>query len=65
VKTDRCTQGLGSVERGKDFWVCWTLRQLFAMPELAGHLTFRSGTSLSKAWNLIDRFSEDIPRATN
>lgn len=44
----------------KDFWVCWTLRQLFAMPELAGHLTFKGGTSLSKAWGLIDRFSEDI-----
>lgn len=48
----------GSVE--KDFWVCWTLRQLFALPALAGHLTFKGGTSLSKAWGLIDRFSEDI-----
>ena len=44
----------------KDFWVCWTLEQLFALPELAGHLTFKGGTSLSKAWGLIDRFSEDI-----
>ncbi len=44
----------------KDFWVCWSLQQLFAMPDLAPHLTFKGGTSLSKAWGLIDRFSEDI-----
>lgn len=44
----------------KDFWVCWSLAQLFALPELVGHLTFKGGTSLSKAWGLIDRFSEDI-----
>jgi len=44
----------------KDFWVCWTLEQLFTLPELTGHLTFKGGTSLSKAWGLIDRFSEDI-----
>ena len=44
----------------KDFWVCWTLGQLFTMTELAGNLTFKGGTSLSKAWGLIDRFSEDI-----
>lgn len=44
----------------KDFWVCWTLRELFALPEMGGHLTFKGGTSLSKAWRLIARFSEDI-----
>lgn len=44
----------------KDFWVCWTLEQVFALPDLRGHLTFKGGTSLSKAWGLIDRFSEDI-----
>jgi predicted nucleotidyltransferase component of viral defense system len=44
----------------KDFWVCWVLRALFTMPDLAPHLTFKGGTSLSKVWNLIDRFSEDI-----
>lgn len=33
----------------KDFWVCWILRRLFELPELAGHLTFKGGTSLSKA----------------
>jgi hypothetical protein len=44
----------------KDFWVSWALQQLFSMPALAPHLTFKGGTSLSKAWGLIDRFSEDI-----
>jgi predicted nucleotidyltransferase component of viral defense system len=44
----------------KDFWVCWTLQQLFAMPALGPHLTFKGGTSLSKVWKLIDRFPEDI-----
>ncbi len=48
----------GSVE--KDFWVCLMLRELFTLPEHGEHLTFKGGTSLSKAWGLIDRFSEDL-----
>lgn len=44
----------------KDFWVCWTLRRLVRHPDLAGHLTFKGGTSLSKAYGIIQRFSEDI-----
>lgn len=44
----------------KDFWVCWTLRRLTIVPDLKGHLTFKGGTSLSKAYNIIQRFSEDI-----
>lgn len=44
----------------KYLWVCWTLKQLFNITELAQHLTFKGGTSLSKAYGLIDRFSEDI-----
>lgn len=44
----------------KDFWVCWTLRRLVETPELAGVLTFKGGTSLSKAFAIIKRFSEDI-----
>ena len=49
----------------KDFWVCWTLEQLQAIPELTGKITFKGGTSLSKAWNLIHRFSEDIDLAVH
>lgn len=48
----------GSVE--KDFWACLMLRELFDLPDHGAHLTFKGGTSLSKAWGLIDRFSEDI-----
>ena len=44
----------------KDLWVCWTLRELFSLPGVGEHLTFKGGTSLSKAWKLIRRFSEDI-----
>ena len=44
----------------KDFWVCWVLKQLFADPELGTRLVFKGGTTLSKVFGLIDRFSEDI-----
>ena len=44
----------------KDFWVCWTLKQLFEITEISPHLTFKGGTSLSKVYKLIERFSEDI-----
>ena len=46
---------------GKDFWVCWTLDALFNGPPPDGpRLLFKGGTSLSKAFGLISRFSEDI-----
>jgi hypothetical protein len=43
----------------KDFWVCWLLGILFES-EFAGQLVFKGGTSLSKVFGAIDRFSEDI-----
>lgn len=43
----------------KDVWVVWALNALFSSP-LAPDLTFKGGTSLSKAYKIIDRFSEDI-----
>ena len=43
----------------KDWWVTQVLRVLFSLP-YAAHLSFKGGTSLSKAWNIIERFSEDI-----
>lgn len=43
----------------KDAWVTLILRMIFNS-ELANHLIFKGGTSLSKAFNLIERFSEDI-----
>jgi len=44
----------------KDFWVCWLLRLIFTDIELGGHLVFKGGTSLLKAFGIIQRFSEDI-----
>lgn len=43
----------------KDWWVTAVLRALFSLP-YANHLSFKGGTSLSKCWHLIERFSEDI-----
>src|SRR5436190_21006897 len=44
----------------KDFWVVWTLERLFSLVDLKDHLTFKGGTSLSKVYGIIERFSEDI-----
>ena len=49
----------------KDLWVCWTLKRLFTNPKLSPHLTFKGGTSLSKSYSLIERFSEDIDLTIN
>jgi hypothetical protein len=43
----------------KDIWVVWALDGLFLSP-LGGHLVFKGGTSLSKGYDIIQRFSEDI-----
>jgi len=43
----------------KDYWVVWILEKLFSF-DYADHLYFRGGTSLSKVYSVIDRFSEDI-----
>lgn len=44
----------------KDYWVCWTLSQLFQLQDLKESLLFKGGTSLSKVYGAIERFSEDI-----
>jgi predicted nucleotidyltransferase component of viral defense system len=46
----------------KDWWVVQTLRLIFEM-EMAESLVFKGGTSLSKGWGIIERFSEDIDLA--
>ena len=48
----------------KDWWVTTVLRALFALP-YADALSFKGGTSLSKCWNLIERFSEDVDIAVS
>ena len=52
-------EGLPAVAVEKDWWVTMSLRALFSC-QCAGHIVFKGGTSLSKAWKVIERFSEDI-----
>ena len=67
-RQERETLFLDSVERlphlppaliEKDFWVCWLLRRLFLLDQEVP-LIFKGGTSISKAYPIIRRFSEDI-----
>lgn len=52
--------GLSSASVEKDYWVSLTLAMLFSLDPWGRHLVFKGGTSLSKGWKLIERFSEDI-----
>lgn len=57
VAADRSGRPLHLLE--KDVWVVWTLATLFGS-DLGEHLVFKGGTSLSKAYHVIRRFSEDV-----
>lgn len=54
------TKGLSKAIIEKDLWVCTVLDHLFTKSPWRDNLAFKGGTSLSKAYNLIERFSEDI-----
>ena len=54
--------GLPSVAIEKDWWVTMALNASFSLP-YSKNIVFKGGTSLSKGWNLIERFSEDIDLA--
>ncbi|MDP1623218.1 MAG: nucleotidyl transferase AbiEii/AbiGii toxin family protein [Bacteroidales bacterium] len=54
--------GLPDAASEKDWWVVRTIDLVFNT-SIAPHTVFKGGTSLSKAWGLIDRFSEDIDLA--
>ncbi len=56
-------RGIDPVIVEKDFWVCWLLGRIFTEPKLADACVFKGGTSLSKVFNAIARFSEDIDLA--
>ena len=60
IRETAARRGLPFVMVEKDFWVSWTLAVLFAHPEFGGQLVFKGGTSLSKVFGVIERFSEDI-----
>tara|TARA_R110001592_G_scaffold146211_3_gene370207 strand:- start:430 stop:1425 length:996 start_codon:yes stop_codon:yes gene_type:complete len=53
-------QGLVPAAVEKDFWVCWVLKKIYSNATLADQLLFKGGTSLSKCFALIERFSEDV-----
>jgi hypothetical protein len=54
--------GVAAVIVEKDFWVCWALHRMANLEE-GRNLLFKGGTSLSKAFRLIERFSEDVDLA--
>ena len=58
-------KGLANAIVEKDFWVCWILMQLFSIPDLEARLLFKGGTSLSKVFHAVDRFSEDVDLAVD
>lgn len=53
-------KGMNAAIIEKDFWVCLTLDYLFHKCPWKKAFAFKGGTSLSKVYSLIDRFSEDI-----
>jgi predicted nucleotidyltransferase component of viral defense system len=59
IRRTYAATGLSPQTIEKDWWVTAVLRALFALP-YARSLSFKGGTSLSKCWHLIERFSEDI-----
>lgn len=58
-------RGLPEALVEKDFWVCWMLGRIFSIEPLRRSLLFKGGTSLSKVFGVIERFSEDIDLAVN
>lgn len=57
--------GLSEAVVEKDFWVCWTLKQIFTIEQFNERLLFKGGTSLLKVFGAIQRFSEDIDLAAD
>ena len=59
INTIALKSGLPPSSIEKDWWVTQTLKALHSLT-YSEHIAFKGGTSLSKCWNLIKRFSEDI-----
>ena len=60
IRATALKTGLAEAIVEKDLWVCYTLDYLFNRSEFGDSIVFKGGTSLSKAFGLIERFSEDI-----
>ena len=59
LRTAAARSGRSAVILEKDVWVCWLLQVLFSIPD-RHPMAFKGGTSLSKVYGIIDRFSEDV-----
>ena len=59
LRTIAARSGRAAIILEKDIWVCWVLQALFSMPD-PHPMAFKGGTSLSKVYRVIDRFSEDV-----
>ena len=59
LRTVAARSGRAAIIVEKDIWVCWVLQAVFSMPD-AYPMAFKGGTSLSKVYRIIDRFSEDV-----
>ena len=59
INTVALNTGLPPSSIEKDWWVTQVLKALHSLP-YSEYIAFKGGTSLSKCWNLIERFSEDI-----
>ena len=59
LRTVAARSGRAAVILEKDVWICWVLRALFSIPN-RHPMAFKGGTSLSKVYGIIDRFSEDL-----
>jgi hypothetical protein len=64
LEQTRIATGFNDFIIEKDWWVVQTLR-LVSQMKIANQLSFKGGTSLAKAWNIITRFSEDVDLAIN
>lgn len=62
IATAQAKNNLSEVLVEKDYWVCYVLKML-SLSEHVNHVIFKGGTSLSKAYDIIDRFSEDVDLA--
>ena len=59
LHTVAAESGQSAVILEKDIWICWALQALFSMPD-PHPMAFKGGTSPSKAYGIINRFSEDV-----
>ena len=59
LRTVAARSGRAAIILEKDIWVCWVLQAVFSVPD-PHPMAFKGGTSLSKVYRIIDRFSEDV-----